>query len=94
LAHIDIHSTQRYLQMMPDLRQAASEHSAQYAMGTIMKDKGFRPWIRRFLLEHLVAERNLSRNTRASYRDRLRSPMLMARRVHPAIGNRRRNGLP
>jgi site-specific recombinase XerD len=30
------------------------------------------PWIRRFLLEHLVAERNLSRNTQHSYRDTLR----------------------
>jgi site-specific recombinase XerD len=29
-------------------------------------------WIRRFLLEHLVAERNLSRNTQRSYRDTLR----------------------
>jgi len=28
-------------------------------------------WIRRFLLEHLVAERNLSRNTQRSYRDTL-----------------------
>ena len=27
------------------------------------------PWIRRFLLEHLIAERNLSHNTQASYRD-------------------------
>jgi integrase/recombinase XerD len=37
-----------------------------------MKDKSFLgPWIRRFLLEHLVAERNLSRNTQASYRDTL-----------------------
>src|SRR5215831_3202900 len=27
------------------------------------------PWIRRFLLEHLVAERNLARNTQTSYRD-------------------------
>ncbi len=26
-------------------------------------------WIRRFLLEHLVAERNLARNTQCSYRD-------------------------
>jgi integrase/recombinase XerD len=30
------------------------------------------PWIRRFLLEHLVGERNLSRNTQASYRDTLK----------------------
>lgn len=29
------------------------------------------PWIRRFLLEHLVVERNLARNTQASYRDTL-----------------------
>lgn len=29
------------------------------------------PWIRRFLLEHLVNERNLSRNTQRSYRDTL-----------------------
>jgi integrase/recombinase XerD len=28
-------------------------------------------WIRRFLLEYLVGERNLSRNTQASYRDTL-----------------------
>jgi len=30
------------------------------------------PWIRRFLLEHLVGERNLARNTQRSYRDTLR----------------------
>lgn len=29
------------------------------------------PWVRRFLLEHMVTERNLSRNTQASYRDTL-----------------------
>ena len=29
------------------------------------------PWVRRFLLEHVVAELNLSRNTQASYRDAL-----------------------
>lgn len=29
------------------------------------------PWIRRFLLEHVIGERNLSRNTQASYRDAL-----------------------
>lgn len=28
-------------------------------------------WIRRFLLEHMIKERNLSRNTQASYRDAL-----------------------
>jgi len=29
------------------------------------------PWVRRFLLEHLVAERNLALNTQRSYRDML-----------------------
>jgi integrase/recombinase XerD len=29
------------------------------------------PWIRRFLLEHLVSDRNLARNTQRSYRDTL-----------------------
>jgi len=29
------------------------------------------PWVRRFLLEHLVNERNLARNTQHSYRDTL-----------------------
>lgn len=29
------------------------------------------PWVRRFLLEHLVAERNLAPNTQKSYRDAL-----------------------
>src|ERR1700694_1590170 len=28
-------------------------------------------WVRRFLLEHLVGERNLARNTQQSYRDTL-----------------------
>src|SRR5271167_2822325 len=28
-------------------------------------------WVRRFLLEHLVGERNLARNTQRSYRDTL-----------------------
>lgn len=29
------------------------------------------PWVRRFLMEHLVGERNLAHNTQASYRDTL-----------------------
>lgn len=29
------------------------------------------PWVRRFLLEHLIAERNFARNTQRSYRDTL-----------------------
>jgi site-specific recombinase XerD len=30
------------------------------------------PWVRRFLLEHLIGERNLARNSQQSYRDALR----------------------
>ena len=29
------------------------------------------PWLRRFLVEHLVSERNLARNTQLGYRDTL-----------------------
>jgi integrase/recombinase XerD len=34
-------------------------------------DNKLGPWVRRFLLEHLVGERNLARNTQRSYRDSL-----------------------
>lgn len=38
-----------------------------------MSDPGLMsPWVRRFLLEHLVSERSLARNTQRSYRDTLR----------------------
>ena len=38
------------------------------------------PWIRRFLLEHLVSERNLARNTQTSYRDTLQQLLPFAAR--------------
>lgn len=41
------------------------------------------PWVRRFLMEHLVSERNLARNTQRSYRDTLQ--LLL-----PAIARRAR----
>lgn len=41
------------------------------------------PWIRRFLMEHVVTERNLARNTQRSYRDTLQ--LLL-----PAIARRAR----
>jgi site-specific recombinase XerD len=44
------------------------------------------PWVRRFLLEHLVGERNLARNTQQSYRDALRLLLpFMARHSSKAI---------
>jgi site-specific recombinase XerD len=44
------------------------------------------PWVRRFLLEYLVGERNLARNTQQSYRDTLRLLLpLVARSVRRSI---------
>jgi integrase/recombinase XerD len=43
-------------------------------------------WVRRFLLEHLVSERNLARNTQRSYRDTLALLVLfIAAKVHKQI---------
>lgn len=41
------------------------------------------PWIRRFLMEHLISERNLARNTQRGYRDSIQ--LLL-----PAIARRAR----
>lgn len=44
------------------------------------------PWIRRFLLEHLVSERNLAANTRCSYRDTLCQLLpFVSARLHKAV---------
>lgn len=43
----------------------------------------FGPWVRRFLMEHVISERNLARNTQRSYRDTLQ--LLL-----PAIARRAR----
>lgn len=44
------------------------------------------PWVRRFLLEHLVAERNLARNTQCSYRDALTLPIpFVAGKLHQSV---------
>ncbi len=44
------------------------------------------PWIRRFLLEYLVGERNLARSTQHSYRDTLRLLLpFLAGQVHKSI---------
>jgi len=44
------------------------------------------PWIRRFLLEHLVSERNLAANTRRSYRDTLCQLLpFVSGRLHKAV---------
>ncbi len=44
------------------------------------------PWVRRFLLEHLIKERNLSRGTQRSYRDTLTLLIpFVARKAHKRI---------
>jgi integrase/recombinase XerD len=44
------------------------------------------PWVRRFLLEHLVHERNLSRHTQHSYRDALALLIpFVAKQAHVAV---------
>jgi len=44
------------------------------------------PWVRRFLLEYLVIERNLARNTQTSYRDALQQFLpFIARTAHRQI---------
>jgi site-specific recombinase XerD len=44
------------------------------------------PWVRRFLLEHLIGERNLSGNTQRSYRDTLSLLIpFAARQIHKKV---------
>jgi integrase/recombinase XerD len=45
-------------------------------------------WVRRFLLEHLIIERNLSRNTQRSYRDTLRLLIPFAVAAHKTAVDR------
>lgn len=44
------------------------------------------PWVRRFLLEHLAAERNLARNTQRSYRDALTLLTWISHRICQSSG--------
>jgi integrase/recombinase XerD len=44
------------------------------------------PWVRRFLLEHLINERNLSRGTQRSYRDTFTVLIpFVARKIHRSV---------
>jgi integrase/recombinase XerD len=46
------------------------------------------PWVRRFLMEYLIGERNVALNTQKSYRDTLRMLLPFAARDagNPMIG--------
>ncbi len=73
MGHIDIASTQWYLTMTADLLREASTRFEQYASRrcAMTNKTKLGPWVRQFLLEDLVGERNLARNTQQSYRDAL-----------------------
>src|SRR3972149_10553090 len=44
------------------------------------------PWVRRFVMEHLISDRNLALNTQRSYRDTLRQLLpIIARSAHKRI---------
>jgi site-specific recombinase XerD len=49
-----------------------------YAEAAMSDKQTLGPWVRRFLMEHLPNERNLSRNTQQSYRDALRLLIVFA----------------
>jgi hypothetical protein len=73
LGHVHLGATQRYLTMTPEPPTGGPANALNVVSGRSPVDKamllGSR--IRRFLLEHLVAERNLAHNTQRSYRDTL-----------------------
>jgi site-specific recombinase XerD len=49
-----------------------------YAEAAMSDRHALGPWVRRFLMEHLPNDRNLSRNTQQSYRDALRLLIVFA----------------
>lgn len=72
LGHSDLEGTKVYLTMTPELLQQASLRFEQFAQkgSARMTDREILgPWLRRFLVEYIVTERNLAQNTRSSYRD-------------------------
>ncbi len=57
-----------------------------YTGGVMNNRSALAPWIRRFLMEYLIGERNLARNTQRSYRDAVRLLVVFtANKVHKKI---------
>ena len=71
LGHGRLCHTQVYLSMTPELlREASQRFELMPGRRAAMSNTDLlSPWLRRFLLEYLVVERNLARNTQKSYRD-------------------------
>src|SRR3989442_9183242 len=53
------------------MRRACASNVMPYRRVIMTDHNLLGPWVRRFLLEYLVTERNLARNTQQSYRDTL-----------------------
>src|SRR5215470_2839448 len=51
------------------MKLTSASHATRNRSSTMRDNSLVGPWIRRFLLEHLVADRNLARNTQRSDRD-------------------------
>ena len=75
LGHASVAATQVYLGMTPELLRrprCGSSVTRPVELEAAMADAySLGPWLRRFLEEYLVSERNLARNTQLSYRDTL-----------------------
>jgi site-specific recombinase XerD len=73
LGHRTITSTQRYLTMIPisSSRPASVSRSVRDRRRLMRNPDLLGSWVRRFLLEYLVGERNFAENARHSYRDTL-----------------------
>jgi site-specific recombinase XerD len=57
-----------------------------YMEGAMNDRSALAPWIRRFLMEYLIGERNLARNTQHSYRDAVRLLVVFtADKVHKKV---------
>jgi len=76
LGHLNVSATSTYLTMTTELwskpRSASSGMPCRHRSMLMPEHHLLGPYVRRFLLEHVVAERNLSRNTQRSYRDAIR----------------------
>ena len=86
LGHTDLNGTRIYLSMTPELlHQASVRFDADVNGGGTMSDpRTLGPWLRRFLAEYIVTERNLARNTTEELPRYLRTPAAVRRGQGPA----------
>lgn len=66
MGHVDIDHTAHYLTMTMELLASSA---MPWGRPDMRDHSALGPWIRRFLVEHLTEERNLSKNTQHAHRD-------------------------